>query len=74
MPRLTSKGQVTIPKPIRDALGLNSGDEVLFDLEGDKCHLRRANGPEAISAWVGALRNSGRTDEWIEAFRGPAEL
>lgn len=29
---LTSKGQVTIPKAIRDALGLHPGEQVEFDV------------------------------------------
>jgi antitoxin PrlF len=31
--RLTSKGQVTIPKRVRDALDLREGDEVVFRVE-----------------------------------------
>ena len=31
MPRVTSKGQVTIPKPIREAMGIEPGDEVTFE-------------------------------------------
>lgn len=27
---LTSKGQITVPKPIRDQLGLHEGEKVLF--------------------------------------------
>lgn len=32
---LTSKGQVTIPKKIRDALHLKGGDKIAFRLEDD---------------------------------------
>lgn len=31
MPRVTTKGQVTIPKEIRDALGIEPGDEIDFE-------------------------------------------
>ena len=33
---VTDKGQVTIPKPIRDAAGVAPGSEVAFSLDGGK--------------------------------------
>jgi antitoxin PrlF len=33
--RVTSKGQVTIPKRVRDALGISSGSAVEFELRPD---------------------------------------
>ena len=39
--RLTSKGQVTIPKAVREALGLRDGDEVVFRVEGSHAVLAR---------------------------------
>lgn len=39
--RLTSKGQVTIPKAVRDALGLRDGDEIVFRVDGARAVLAR---------------------------------
>jgi antitoxin PrlF len=39
--KVTSKGQITIPKVVRDALGLIEGDDVLFRVEGDVALLAR---------------------------------
>ncbi|MDY6764559.1 MAG: AbrB/MazE/SpoVT family DNA-binding domain-containing protein [Halobacteria archaeon] len=36
---VTSKGQVTIPKKIRDKLGIKSGTEVTFILRGEEAIL-----------------------------------
>ena len=36
MPRITSKGQVTIPKNIREVLGVKPGDQVEFELLSDQ--------------------------------------
>jgi len=40
--RLTSKGQITIPKSVREALNLNEGDQVVFRvIEGARAILAR---------------------------------
>ena len=38
---VTSKGQVTIPKEVRERLGLKSGDRVLFSIEGGEAMIRK---------------------------------
>ena len=38
---VTSKGQVTIPKEIRETLGVIEGDKLIFLVEGDKVVLRK---------------------------------
>ena len=43
--RLTSKAQTTIPQPVRNALGLRAGDEVSYEIEGDRVVLKRARKP-----------------------------
>jgi AbrB family looped-hinge helix DNA binding protein len=40
--RVTSKGQITIPKPVREALNLSEGDQVVFRvIEGGRAILAR---------------------------------
>jgi AbrB family looped-hinge helix DNA binding protein len=39
--RVTSKGQVTVPKAVRDALGIAEGDELVFRVEGDRAVVAR---------------------------------
>ena len=41
MARVTSKGQVTIPKRVRDALGINPGDSVLFRIDSERATMER---------------------------------
>jgi AbrB family looped-hinge helix DNA binding protein len=38
---VTSKGQVTIPKDIREALDVSEGDKVIFQADGDTVTLRK---------------------------------
>lgn len=51
---MTSKGQVTIPKAVREALGIEKQDQLLFIVEGDELRvvpLRRRD----LSDLFGAL-------------------
>lgn len=73
MPTVTSKGQVTLPKDIRDALGIGPGSEVEFQLEEGRAVLRRRVRKEALKRWEGYLKGKlpGKTvDETMEMLRG----
>lgn len=39
--RVTEKGQITIPKDLRDALGIGAGTEVTFEREKDAIVVRK---------------------------------
>ena len=39
---ITSKGQITLPKPIRQALGVDTGGKVAFDFNGKAIMVTRA--------------------------------
>jgi antitoxin PrlF len=45
--RLTSKGQLTVPRAVRDALRLTEGDRVTFRVEGE--HAVMARTPDLLS-------------------------
>ena len=39
--RLSSKGQVTVPRAVREALALQAGDRLVFRVEGDHAIVAR---------------------------------
>ena len=47
---VTSKGQVTIPKPLRQQLGLRQGSKVEFVLMGDHVEMRVVSTPADLPA------------------------
>ena len=55
---LTSKGQITLPKSIRQALGVDTGGKVAFDLRGGEVVVTRADAEHedpAIAAFLTLL-------------------
>ncbi|MBW1640118.1 MULTISPECIES: AbrB/MazE/SpoVT family DNA-binding domain-containing protein [Microbacterium] len=62
---MTSKGQITIPKAIRDGLGLAPGDRVLFaPLPGGRVALVPRN--RSVKELAGVLHASGRSTVSVE--------
>ena len=47
---VTSKGQVTIPKPVRQQLGIRQGSLIEFSLVGDHVELRVRSSPAEVPA------------------------
>ena len=56
---LTSKGQTTIPKPIRDSLGMKTGDRMSFTLMPDGVVVMRVKNKH-VSGLAGLLHKKGR--------------
>jgi antitoxin PrlF len=74
---VTSKGQVTIPKPVRDHLGIEPGSQVSFRLADDgSIVLEKADGtkqPSRFAKLVGIAGPGPTTDELMEMLRGEPE-
>lgn len=66
--KLTSKGQLTVPKVVRDALGLEEGDEVLFHVEGNRAVLARTPDLLALAGSM-APPAAKRNVAWAEVMR-----
>jgi len=66
--KVTSKGQVTVPKVVRDALGIQEGDEVVFRVEGNRALLSRT--PEFLAlAGTISVPAGKRNTAWDDVIR-----
>jgi AbrB family looped-hinge helix DNA binding protein len=68
---VSEKGQVTIPKPLRDSLAIGPGTELEFEEEHGKLVARRVSKRDPLSALVGVLPRMD-VDAALEELRGPA--
>jgi antitoxin PrlF len=67
--RLSSKGQVTIPVDLRKAIGIKSGDMVVYELQGKRVTLKRVDPFDAAyHAAVAETLEEWNSPEDEEAF------
>ena len=69
--KMSSKGQITVPKAVRDALGIGEGDDVVFRVEGNRAVLART--PDFLSLAgtikVPAARRNAAWDDVVRKTR-----
>ncbi len=70
--RMTEKGQITIPKELRESLGLRPGDHVEFRTLKKGLEVRKQIKPGKFTQYKGYLKHlSGKTSkELLEEMRG----
>ena len=80
--RVTEKGQVTIPKEIRDRLGIGPGSEIDFVEDGNSVKIVAANAGQfdaeafkrTLNSLAGRVDLGGMTtDEYMLWLRGPRD-
>ena len=69
--KVSEKGQVTIPKEIRDRLGIQPGAVLDFEAVGGELVARKTVGRDPVDALYGALVLPDRPDVLIDELRGP---
>jgi AbrB family looped-hinge helix DNA binding protein len=73
MPRVTQKGQVTIPLQIRSLLSIKTGDEIIFKVHKGKVTLgKKPDSVRDFSKYVGFLSHlkGERTEDIMNRLRG----
>lgn len=70
MSKVSPKGQVTIPKDIREKLGLHPGDEVEFEEIDDGYVLIQKSGENPFEKWRGVADTDKSVRERMEELRG----
>lgn len=70
--KVTTKGQVTLPKEIRERIGIKAGDVIDFEEKKGFYTLKKRAKPSPFDKWMGCLKHKKREkpDEVVEALRG----
>ncbi len=73
--KITSKGQITVPREVRRALGVRAGDRLIFESDGKGVRVRPVRTKSAFAKYR-AIGNPGITpgrksiSRWLCELRG----
>ena len=70
--KITSKGQITLPRAMRERLGLRQGDTLAFVEDEEGIHVEKELADSPFRKWRGYLSHIEETpDEIFAELRGP---
>ena len=73
--KLTSKGQITVPREVRRLLGVRTGDRLLFESDGKSVRVRPVRNRSTFAKYRG-IGNPGigsgkkSINRWLRDLRG----
>jgi antitoxin PrlF len=67
---ISEKGQITVPKPLRERLGIRPGDRLEFTEEHGHLVVIKSPSQDPVDAVYGILSLDESTDDAVRALRG----
>jgi antitoxin PrlF len=71
--KITSKGQITVPRAVRQALGVKEGDKLIFEHNGDQMIVRPDKQKNGFAKYMG-IGNPGSAEGREAVIRAVREL
>jgi antitoxin PrlF len=71
--KISDKGQVTIPKRLRERLGIRPGDRLEFSEQDGRLVAIKVSERDSVAAVYGILELKETTDELLSALRGDVD-
>lgn len=71
---VSEKGQVTIPKALRERLGIRAGEVLEFDAEGGRLVAVKVVARNPVDRVYGILKLGRGSDELVDELRDQASL
>lgn len=70
---VSEKGQVTVPKQLRERLGIRPGDQLEFSEEHGRLVARKVSERNPVEAVYGILELDQGTDKTLRGLRGDVD-
>jgi antitoxin PrlF len=70
---ISEKGQITVPKRLRERLGIRPGDRLQFSEQHGRLVVSKTTDQDPVQAVYGILSLGESTDDALRALRGEAE-